>query len=226
MQKPNIIVIGGFGVNQYAAPWLYELSKNYKFIDINCHNNFINFEASAVFLEDYLVDKNNIVLGYSLGGMFAINLAHAFPKRIKKIGLINSSAKFIQAANWHGINFSDWNYLRRRLIDSSINRFMNYFINLISYPKSDRVLFRSINYCSEVTKEHLINLLDLLSNSDLRQMLNELDSEVFSIYSSEDNLVPSTNPNILGKRYVLSNSNHLKLDTTELFKILKAELIC
>lgn len=224
MTKPLVIVIGGFGVNYIAINWLDELYRDIHFIDINTNTFFSNFEKGIAYLKKYLA-TSNIVIGYSMGGLFAIGLAAKFPQLITQIILINSTPKFIQEVNWHGIRDADFNKLVKYLDERSIDQFMAYFIKLASYPN----LEIELNYQSLygiLTKSHLNDLLMILFTTDLRGELIKLGSKLILINSKNDCLVPTNSIGVTYKQYIINDSTHLRLNSSQIIPILKSQILC
>ncbi len=74
----------------------YGESSNYDFDVIDGHYNAAGLAQSLAFL----VEKQSIVLGWSMGGLVAIAMSQAFPQLISQLILISSTPRFVQGENW------------------------------------------------------------------------------------------------------------------------------
>ena len=112
----QIIILHGWGMNSgvwadiagklleccpqlhIIAPDLpgYGESSNYDFDVMDGHYNAAGLAQSLAFL----VKKQSIVLGWSMGGLVAIEMCQAFPQLISQLILVSSTPRFIQGENW------------------------------------------------------------------------------------------------------------------------------
>lgn len=142
-------------------------------------------ESIAAHLSKVL-PENSILLGWSFGGLIAIQIASLFPNKVKKLILISSQAKFLSEAGWDGIEPGD--------ADNFIKSFKNNrekqtdkFISLINYPNrclSNRH-FLLENFL-HLDFSYLLKLLYVLFNTDLREEYQTIPSKIFYILNKQD----------------------------------------
>lgn len=130
-------------------------------------------------LSDQLPD-DACLLGWSLGGLLAMQIASLFPHKIKKLILIASQPK-LELANAEAFFHAAVTDLEQQLA---------YFLRLVCYPHRSRAL-RAILQQHMVTGQTraLISLLALLFSLDLRSQYQHLDQDILQIISQQDAVV-------------------------------------
>ncbi|MCB0476767.1 MAG: alpha/beta hydrolase [Crocinitomicaceae bacterium] len=129
------------------------LADNFKDVQVVSFNIF--FHGQSELKEDHL-DHHNLkaifdlvienesinhfsVIGYSLGGKFALNLVNYYPEKIDQVILI--AAEGIKAHNFYNLTCRIW--LLRRLYKTSIEH-PNWFFNLAHFLRRIRVFSPSM----------------------------------------------------------------------------------
>ena len=164
------------------------------FIDINTLQNINSLNDIIQHIHVNIVlksksTKNINLIGYSMGGLVAIDYAHRYPDYVTNILLINSTPRFIADTNWHGIKLIDCDKLISILEKNTITDFCNYFIKLAMYPKRNK--YQLSDYVDlALDKHHLLNLLNILKETDLCNEISEMHNKLTIIYSEYDVLVP------------------------------------
>ena len=139
---------------------------------------------------------SSILLGWSLGGLYAIRLAGLYPQQFKKLVLVANNPCFVQRADWPCAveqqvfdEFSsdlmvDWQATMRRFIGLQIHGMENarQMIRRIS-----DLLVRG----GAPQPQSLALGLDLLLNHDARAELASIKQPVMTILGRRDKLVPA-----------------------------------
>lgn len=158
-------------------------------------------------------DKQRILIAYSMGGLIALDLAFRQPYEFDKIILINSTPKFIANSNWGGIKALDFRRLQKRLEDSSIKDFMKYFTTLVAIPERIRDWNNYFSWWSDVSKEQLQNLLQILAATDFRADMYKLGERLIMVNAVNDVLIK--NNNLLVTTHWLKNATHLHVEDAQ-----------
>lgn len=145
-----------------------------------------------------LIPNNTTIIGWSFGGLVAIQLATQFPKKVKKLILLSSSPCFIQREGWPGISSKE----AEKFISLSKRNFsnlFNYFFALVNYPNKIvyyKTLLRanSINFLEQ--RDLLLKYLKILFRSDSRQAYKKIKIPLFHVFGGKDAIV-RFNPNEL-----------------------------
>ncbi|MCF6766307.1 alpha/beta fold hydrolase [Thiotrichales bacterium 19S3-7] len=128
--------------------------------------------------------KKTVLIGWSLGGLFTIEMANKLNDRINAVILIASSPFFSESklTNWFGISQLEKEKFYF-LFENNKNKLIRRFINLVSYPVINKNISNYLSYKSDC---HWHLLLKFLFEIDLREKLKTLIMPVLSILGTED----------------------------------------
>ena len=136
-----------------------------------------------------ILPSNPILLGWSLGGLLAINIARQV--QISKLILVASSPNFIQNDDWKfGIDADNFNQFSDAL-QFNLSKGLKRFISLQTKDKSQ---IKQLGYSIDTLPASTIALnqgLEILLNTDLTEQFLALDIDVKVILGRKDTLVPS-----------------------------------
>lgn len=215
-----IVVIGGVVFNHVPTLALSQINAQLKFIDINSFAapfdlNDITQKIGEII---YSYKQPVIIIGYSTGGLVAMNLANQMTYLVSKIILINSTPCFLSKDNWQGIRSPDFCRLEKKLADLSLEQFKHHFSWLAAYPQVYKLAQLSQWQSSFCNKENLASWLEIIAMTDLRQQLSQIVKPVLVIYSELDHLVPRSNDleNRVFTKYILHKSSHAVLNSLAL----------
>src|SRR3990167_9892617 len=93
-----------------------------------------------------LIGQQSVLLAWSLGGLFAINLAYLFPGKIKKIILISSQPSLIANNDWQGIDKKNTNKFLATVSEDQV-LLATYFLKLVNYPNKVALYKKQLNRC-------------------------------------------------------------------------------
>lgn len=143
-----------------------------------------------------ILESNAIVVGWSLGGLVALNLACRYPELINKLILVAGSPQFVRSEDWP-------NAVDKNVIDG-------FSQNLVSDYRATIFRFLAIQALgSEQAKQsikelrgkvfingepHLTALkegLDLLTDTNLRQKLSSIRCPSLLVLGEKDTLIPA-----------------------------------
>jgi pimeloyl-[acyl-carrier protein] methyl ester esterase len=142
-----------------------------------------------------VVPDNSIILGWSLGGLLAMELASRFPGKAEKLLLVNSSPCFVRRDNWPSALdaevFAAFEQGLRDDYSATLRRFLGLQLQGVA---DARELIRMLRLKLEEAPpdpDALRQGLLLLSESDLRSLLSGLDMPIAALLGARDTLVPS-----------------------------------
>jgi pimeloyl-[acyl-carrier protein] methyl ester esterase len=135
-----------------------------------------------------ILPNNPILLGWSLGGLLAINIARKV--QISKLILVASSPNFVQNYHWKfGIDADNFKQFSDAL-QLNLSKGLKRFVSLQTQDKSKlKVLNQSIDQFPTSTQA-LNQGLEILLNTDLIAALEQLDAPIEVILGDRDTLVP------------------------------------
>lgn len=131
-----------------------------------------------------LIPKKFIVLGWSLGGLFATRLAIESPDRVLKFINVASSPKFIRDYDWIGIDVPILNDFHNRFTQDPYKT-RSAFINSQSLADNNY----KIELSDTLNITGLNNGLDILLNWDLRTQLLDVKTPGLFVFGRLDGIV-------------------------------------
>ncbi len=198
MQMTNlcspILFIPGWGINKDI--WKHQIeyfSQNYRIITISLEKDCMRAHTEHLLGIVKKSKLNNInLVGWSMGGMIAINFAFQYPEYVKKLVLVSTPAKFVASENYDaGISHI--------VMESFINKFrksparmLSNFASLIlknaDFKKEDFNLIKQSSNISNKNKA-LQNLL-LLRDCVQRDKLRSIKVPTLIIHGKGDMICP------------------------------------
>jgi pimeloyl-[acyl-carrier protein] methyl ester esterase len=151
------------------------------------------------------------LIGWSLGGSVALDLASRFPERVNNVILIGSNPCFVNKPTWAGMKLLVLEKFAADLTadcHGTLLRFLSLQVNgLQDYKVVLKELKTALLACQAPEKDVLQGGLVILQQQDLRPQLARLHCPVQVILGSHDTLVPVA----VGEQMQSLNS-HLRLN--------------
>lgn len=162
--KANLVFLPGwsYAASVFAIMKPYFATHQLAFVDLpklSCENNDPTMAKFVANLPD-----NSILIGWSLGGLFAIHLCALFPDKIAKLVLLASAPKFPVASGW-----------------------TEKFQSLVCFPSVSR---SQRHYFSSHRKAEADPNLSYLFQTDLREEFANLAVPVISLAGDKDAILP------------------------------------
>ncbi|MCO4322212.1 pimeloyl-ACP methyl ester esterase BioH [Aliidiomarina quisquiliarum] len=176
------------------------------FGDSSWHPDYVDFETAVSALEDHLLahEPGPInLLGWSMGGLYAIALAARGNLNIQRVALIASTPKFAQAPHWPGIQESVLAMFQKQLrrdFAATIERFLA--VQAMGSPhiiRDIRLMQELLAQGAEPHPEALVTGLNWLQELDLRTQFEALTCPTLRLYGRRDSLVPMKQASLLNK---------------------------
>jgi pimeloyl-[acyl-carrier protein] methyl ester esterase len=205
----DLVLIHGWGMN--ASVWGDVpdiLAENFRVtcMDLPGHGRSRNQPLGSlpVVAEELaaVVPDESVILGWSLGGLLAIELASSFPGKTKKLLLVNSSPCFVRRDNWPpALDAEVFAAFEQGLKDdysATLRRFLGLQLQGVADARElIRVLRRKLEEAPP-EPDALRQGLRLLCESDLRSRLLGLEIPVAALLGARDTLVPGAVAEALG----------------------------
>ncbi len=203
-----IILIHGWGMNKQIWNGIIEaapLSLRSRLIPLDMpgygENEAVlqpyNFENLVDWFSNWLetnVSDNVSIVGWSLGGLVAQQLALLHPNKVCSLGLVATSPRFIEGADWPGIKPEVLNMFAQQLTvshDKTVDRFLKIQAMGSESARQDMKQIKEwIFSVNSPRPDALKSGLDMLRDVDLRDQIKDLSVPVKGIFGKLDSLVP------------------------------------
>ena len=198
----NIIMIHGWAANgRVFDPLRESLPENWRIRtpDLPGHgaspdNGAFDITATADALAAEIDDGEPAdLLGWSLGGLVALHLAHRHPQKVRKLCLTASFAKFLAAPDYpEGLSNPALGKMIT-LFRQDYQKYMRQFLELqFLYAKEARPLMHAIlpDIVKHGTPAALETALAALSAADARPFLPDIRQPVLLVYGDKDTITP------------------------------------
>ncbi|HAT6343859.1 TPA: pimeloyl-ACP methyl ester esterase BioH [Aeromonas hydrophila] len=218
-QGPDLVLLHGWGMN--GAVWhgiVPALASRYRvhLVDLpGCGNSPLagEVEYSLPWLAEQvaaILPEQCHLLGWSLGGLVASQLALSHPERLHSLITVASSPCFMVQGDWPGIApkvLNGFNQMLAGDFKQTIERFLAIQAMGSEHARDDIRQLR--HWLAERPAPQLAALeagLGLLAEVDLRDELTQLSLPWLRIYGRLDSLVPKASIPLLNERYPSSRS--------------------
>jgi 3-oxoadipate enol-lactonase len=151
-------------------------------------------------LENLHVDRCDVV-GISMGGMIAQEIALKQPERVRKLVLINTYAKPLNSIR----EFIRKNYSNELIRDLKKEKVVDFFLGLVisdDFRKENPDVVEAIkeNYAKQFSKIGFINQLAATQMHDTSKRLKSLKAETLIIAANDDKLIPPRASKLLSEK--------------------------
>ncbi|MBB1385211.1 pimeloyl-ACP methyl ester esterase BioH [Pseudoalteromonas sp. SG45-5] len=200
----ELVLLHGWGMNQgvwqLIQPELEFLySGGVRSLDLpgfgnsaTCPSPYTLHDAAALLSEE--LKPQSILMGWSLGGLFALYIAKHWPDKVSKIILVASTPFFVEQAHWPGIKANVLDQFKEQLVnhrEKTIERFLAIQAMGSESAREDiKQLKQLLNRYGAPNAEALIAGLDILQNEDLRDLFTRCPVSIKAIFGRLDALVP------------------------------------
>ena len=142
-----------------------------------------------------LLEEDSLVLGWSLGGLVALELARLAPEGVAGLVLVGATPRFAAGADWpHGMAPALLAAFRTQLAEDAPRTLQRFLALQVRGDEAGRGLLRRLQAIAAQAPSPdpaaLASGLAILEESDLRPALAEINCPALLIHGEADALVP------------------------------------
>lgn len=196
-----VLLIHGWAMHHgYWQPVAEQLAANHRVISVDLpghgHSADIEFDLHSVTAAvANICPDNTHVIGWSLGGMIAQNLALHYPQKVARLGLTASSPCFHRRTDWHWGGRPELLKMTTQLMVNDFPQFLNTLLtlqNLGNKPTPD-IREALLHYAALAPHPRRVGIhsgLQILLNDDLRAELPKIAAPTWITNGGLDKLTP------------------------------------
>ena len=151
-------------------------------------------ESIAEVLFDAIELEEFSVLGWSLGGLIAIEMAHRFPQQVSALLIMASNPKFVRSADWVGVKPEVFDGFAAQLAMDARQILLRFLALQVNGLPDGKQLLQVLKHagmeCEAPSVLVLQQALQLLKQSDRREKLQRYQGPIHLIQGDKDPLVP------------------------------------
>lgn len=191
-----MVFVHGWGQSRSAWYQQYDVFAGAQYLNLPGHGGAADADDWLAAVLAGLPDEPCILVGWSLGGMLAMQLAAAYPARIAGLALVGSTPKFVSGEGWpHAVGRQVLDGFRQALDVQSDKLMGRFFAMMFSGDIVSRETYRDIarqavNKQQPTSHVALLKGLQLLGSLDLRPLLEKLSMPVWLAHGRNDAIVP------------------------------------
>jgi pimeloyl-[acyl-carrier protein] methyl ester esterase len=175
------------------------------------------------------IPEQTTLVGWSLGGLIAIYFCHQFPKKCKRLIVVNSNPKFVASDDWPGITLTQALQFQKQV--ENREDMIKKFLGIVQYPNRTCILRSTLrkHFLQDTqSQKSLKNYLDFLFEMDFRKYYKKLCMPVTYILGAEDAIVPvalAQRVKFNAEVKIIPHAGHVPFLThLEIFKVLLCTL--
>ncbi|RLA07321.1 MAG: hypothetical protein DRQ51_06400 [Gammaproteobacteria bacterium] len=210
-QGEDIVLLHGWALNiKIWQPWVEIYKHLYKFhlIDLPGSGGSYDIDMPSDInkimpMLKEVIPKNSTIIGWSFGGLLAILFAKTYHAHLKKISLMCSNVCFTQQQNWqYAMDKNDFKIFHQQVIKNpkqAIKTFIS--LQLLNTTYKSQAKTALIKQMSQklAHNQNLIAGLEILKNTDLREIYKSLKIPIKALFGEYDKLVPPNTADALVK---------------------------
>jgi pimeloyl-[acyl-carrier protein] methyl ester esterase len=201
-QGKPLVLLHGWGMN--SAVWeriTKRLAANYRLFLVDLPgmgqsrpvNPYHLYSLAETVAEE--IPGVSTILGWSLGGLIAQQIALNQPDRVEKLILVGTNPSFVSKPDWpHGIEARHFQQFNERFEKDFHATLLNFLTLQCMHAKDTRSTIRQLRIAFAAkptpTQESLNQALDILLQTDLREEISRLYQPTLIIHGDRDTLAP------------------------------------
>ncbi len=154
------------------------------------------------------------LLGWSLGGLVAQQIAIDFPQLIDKLILVAATPCFLQKDDWKQAVDPDLaGQFNKQVEQNHSDALKGFYLQLAAMEPKPRSIVKEVIKLlpGEISRSNLIDSLKVLHQTDLRKQIAQSAIDILWIYGANDQMIPGVLEKISAKSAIkiLDNAAHL-----------------
>ena len=188
------------GWGQSRQIWHQQMSAfpDATFLNLPGHGGSAEHDDWIKSMADQLPDSPSIIIGWSLGGIIAMELAIQYPEKIKALALISTTPSFCNRENWHhGCQQQVFDAFESGIRENSAKTMSRFFKlmfqgDTISRSDYNQMAKASVDKLRPPTETALSKGLNHLASSDLRASISLISTPTLIMHGAEDAIIPES----------------------------------
>lgn len=195
--KERLVLLPGWAMHSGVwGDFATQLSTHFTLTLIDHLPSLGNIDVVADGIVDLLDDEPFYLLGWSLGGSVALNMAQRYPSRVKGVILLATNPCFVANEAWPGMPLAMFRAFTQQVHLNASVTLQGFLMlqcqgitNSHEYMETLKARFTSAEM---LPLKDLMQNLALLEKVDLRDVMTALTCPIVAILSDNDALVPVT----------------------------------
>ncbi len=195
--KERLVLLPGWGMHSGVwGDFATQLSQYFTLTLIDHLPSLGNIDAVGDGIVELLDDEPFYLLGWSLGGSVALNMAQRYPSRVKGVILLAANPCFVANETWTGMPLAMFRAFTQQVHLNAAATLQHFLALQCQGVANGDELLNTLK--ARFASKEMLPLNDLMQNLallekvDLRDMLASLTCPVVAILSDNDALVPVT----------------------------------
>lgn len=190
----RLVLLHGWGMNSHIwGDFAAQLDKEYELIRLDLYYDQDLPTLSQSIIKRLGDKKPFYVLGWSLGGILALDLALRFQQQVLGIVLLASNPCFVETQSWQGMPLTMFNDFFQQLQLHPLRTLQRFLALQFQNIPNGRQLLKHAKQStlhSQLPLSTLEQGLNLLKETDYRFVLAQLTCPVKAMMSDNDPLIP------------------------------------
>ena len=193
--KP-LVFLHGWGQSKQIWHEQYQSFADASYLNLPRHGGAADSQAWLETLIAQLPGQPCILVGWSLGGQLAMQLAAQYPNRIHALVLVDTTPCFRIQKDWqHGCADTIFRGFEQGIQDHATKTMSRFFAlmlhgDAIERAELNRIAKASINRLTPTSTQALQQGLELLANLDLRPILEHIAQPTWVVHGQCDAIIP------------------------------------
>lgn len=218
---PDLVMVHGWGMHAGIwSDWADSLAESFRvhLVELPGHGES-DYRAGSR-LADWSVAIAERVpgeawwLGWSLGALVALTVAHQRPRQVRGLVLVAGTPRFVSAPDWpcavDAAVFEQFSAQLQQAVERTLARFLSLQVRgAEGGGESLRRLRTLLGTRPNPREQALRDGLQLLQHSDLRESLASVSVPLYWLFGERDTLIPAAvSERVPGKREIVEGAGH------------------
>ena len=198
MKRP-MIFLHGWGQSRKIWYRQMEAFPEALFLNLPGHGAKVEEENSnwVEAIANQLPDSPSIIVGWSLGGMIAMQLALQYPEKVAGLVLVSTTPLFCNQEGWEsGCSNELFDSFESGVQNNSAKTMSRFFAMMlhgdeISRSEYNQIAKEAIDRSAPPSATALSRGLDYLANTDLRKELGSIHQPALIMHGTDDAIIPT-----------------------------------
>lgn len=187
-QPQNLVLLHGWACDHRMwAPFLAQLTQHYRIHILE----LANYAQSLKVLGHQLLKKapeKAIWVGFSFGGLLALQAAILEPHRVQKLVMISSTPRWLATDTWPAIPATFFEKFKKDFNQSPVQA-LDDFYAFTTLGLSQPLKKHMQHVICSTPRKYLSSALDIMENTDLREAFGKLNIPSLFLFGAHDPLL-------------------------------------